>query len=94
MAWGLHVLLSRYLDDCDETFISDGVGGNGEASGGISRYDSVHSIPGRSPGFIFVCHGEICHYHVHTVLWDFAVVLQREMEGSIFSKDGFREKSV
>lgn len=88
------ISMSCYLDDSDETFIANGVSGDGEATGRIPRYYSVHGIPRRSPRFIFVCHGDIRHYHIHTVLWDLAVELHREMERSIFSKDGLCETSV
>lgn len=74
-----------YLDDGDEAFVGNGISRDGEASGWIPWYDPVHCIPGRSPRFIFVSHGEIRHYHIHTVLWDLTVELQRQAERDRFS---------
>lgn len=64
-----HAQLHFYLDHRQHALIGDGVGADGEVSRGVSADDAVDGVPVGTVGLIPVHHREVCHHHIHLVLW-------------------------
>lgn len=64
-----------HLDHSEQALVRGGVSGDGEASGGVSSDDAVHSTPGRSVRLVFIRHCQVGYNHIHPVLMDFPVEL-------------------
>lgn len=69
-----------HLHDSDQPVVAVGVGEDGEAAGWVSPRHAVHGVPGRRVRLVLICHRQIGHDHIHPVLRDFPVELQKPWE--------------
>lgn len=67
-----------HLDHGEQALVGGGVGGDGEASRGVSRDDAVHGAPGGRVRLVLVRHSQIGDDHVHPVFVNLAEELKEK----------------
>lgn len=69
-----------YLHNSHQPIVAIGISQDGKSTCWVSSGHSVHRIPRRRVGLIFICYRQICYDHIHPVFRYFAVELQKNQE--------------